>query len=49
MHTNNKEKTRTQDFTWFSKSLHPWSAPALKSHYEKEYNTEELSHTSHNF
>ncbi len=44
MHTNNKKKTRTQDFTWFSKSLHPRSAPTLNSHYElnttmKNYHT----------
>ncbi len=44
MHTNNKKKKpRTQDFTWFSKSLHPRSAPALNSHYSiNEYNSEEL-------
>jgi len=28
-----QKKPRTQDFTWFSKSLHPRSAPALNSHY----------------
>jgi hypothetical protein len=44
MHTNNNKKPRTQDFTWFSKSLHPRSAPALNSHYEmnttvKNYHT----------
>jgi hypothetical protein len=45
-----QKKPRTQDFTWFSKSLHPRSAPALNSHYEiNEYNSEELSHNSHNF
>ncbi len=44
MHTNNNNtKPRTQDFTWFSKSLHPRSAPALNSHYAiNEYNSEEL-------
>jgi hypothetical protein len=44
MHTNNKKKKpRTQDFTWFNKSLHPRSAPALNSHYSiNEYNSEEL-------
>jgi len=39
-----QKKPRTQDFTWFSKSLHPRSAPALNSHYEmnttvKNYHT----------
>jgi hypothetical protein len=28
-----QKKPRTQDFTWFSKSLHPRSAPAFNSHY----------------
>jgi len=45
MHIDNniKKKPRTQDFTWFSKSLHPRSAPALNSHYSvNEYNNEEL-------
>ncbi len=46
MHTDNnniKKKPMTQDFTWFSKSLHPRSAPTLNSHYfVNEYNNEEL-------
>jgi hypothetical protein len=37
-----QKKPRTQDFTWFSKSLHPQSAPALNSHYINEYNSGEL-------